>query len=312
MNSPRADDAVQLDRGTLGLAPDGRVDADAVARTLDLAAVFGRELVRGVARSLLLAAALLPAAGLLLYIAVRSRVEQFAVAPDEVAAFALETMRLASRGGAVWAAFAAAVVGAGQVPRDLRAGALLLYFTRPVERTDYLLGRTVATSGWLAAGLIVPVCLVWVGLIWGVGLRPEGIGSANPWLLWPGLLAVGLANALLQACLLALTALGIGAWLRHPTGALLTIVGAVGGSAIAAHVFLALWGRESLVGALDLHASLSAPFTLLSRPFEPVVPPPVATLEAALGLGLWFGVAALGWFAFARTLRDAPLGRGRS
>ncbi len=312
MTTQRPDDAVHLDRGTLGLAPDGRVDAGGLARTLDLAAVFARELVRGVPRGLLMASALLPAAGLVLYIALRSRVQQFTVAPEEVAAFALETMRMASRAGAVWAAFAAAAVGSGQVPRDLRAGALLLYFTRPVERTDYLLGRTVATASWLGVGLVVPVVVVWAALLWGVGMRPEGIGSANPWLLWPGLLAVGVVNALAQACLLALTALGIGAWLRHPTGALLTIVGAVGGSAIAARVFLSLWGRDSLVGALDLHASLSALFTIASRPFEPEIPPPVATLEAALGLGLWLGVAALGWFAFARTLRDAPLGRGRS
>lgn len=308
----RQDDAVHVDRGTLGVAPREGLAAGPLERAGRLAAVFGRELVRGVGRGLLIATALLPAIGVSLYVVLRTSVESFAVAPDEVGPFVLETLRLASKLQVAWAVFAAAAVGAAQVPRDLQAGALLLYFTRPVERIDYVLGRALATAAWLAVGLVVPFVLVWLGLVRAFAFSPGVELATQPWLFWPMTLLVGVAVSLLQAAAIALFALGVGAWFRNATGALLSIVGLVGGSVIAARVLVLLWGRDSLVGALDLHAGLLAPMQLLMRPLDPVAPPAVATLEAAIGLGLWLAFATLGWFGLSTTLEKAPLGRGRA
>ncbi len=46
--------------------------------------------------------------------------------------------------------------GAGMIAEDRRLGAHLLYFSRPITRLDYLLGKFLATAYFGAAALLVP------------------------------------------------------------------------------------------------------------------------------------------------------------
>lgn len=307
----RSDDAVRVDRGELrALANATR--GDDRARLWALTAVFAGELVRTTGRKLLLLLPLLPALGICAWIALRARVETLQVPLTEQPAFALSQVRYALIAGAMWGGVAAAVVAAGQVPRDLRAGALLLYFTRPIRRFDYVLGRWLATAGWLAVGTITPAVLVAVfaasQLAWPPGGR-EGLAS---WLFWPGVAAAAATSGVLSAAALASVALGAGALLRNAASAGIGMIGLALASTVVANLFVLLWGRDSLVGALDLVQGLTASWTLLSRPLEAVAPPRMTTLEAALACGVWLALAVGGWQATVRTVAAAPLGKGRA
>ena len=307
----RSDDAVRVDRGELrALANATR--GDDRARLWALTAVFAGDLVRGTGRKLLLLLPLLPALGLCAWIALRMRVESLQVALADQPAFALSQVRYALISGAAWGGVAAAVVAAGQVPRDLRAGALLLYFTRPIRRFDYVLGRWLATTAWLALGLIAPVLLVTVFAATQLGWPPGGRVGAEGWLFWPGVAAAATTSALAIAAALASVALCAGSLLRNAASAGIAMVGLALASTVLANLFVLLWGRDSLVGALDLVQGLTAVWTLLSRPLEAQAPPRVATLEAALACAIWAGLAVGGWRATVRTVTAAPLGKGRA
>ncbi len=309
----RADDIVRLDRGDLRLQPvDGRASLGPAARAWQLAAVFGAELLRSTGRKFLFALAFLPAAALVALVLARTRIEAFAVADEEQLRYVLETYATLASWTAAWSGFAVATVGVGQIPRDLRAGALLLYFTRPVGRLDYLLGRGLATTLWLLCGLAIPVALVTAAMVVGFGAQPAELAGISPWLFWPGLLLAGLAKSLVQAIWLAAVALGVGASLRGPTAAGLAVVGGLLGTRALAGILSSVWGRESMIGAVDLVAGLDAPSVFLLRPFGGVPPPHIAVLEAAIGLGLWTALAVVGWRVAMHVVYSAPLGRGRS
>lgn len=50
--------------------------------------------------------------------------------------------------------------GAGMIAEDRRLGAHLLYFSRPITRIDYLLGKFLGTAWFGAAALIVPAIAI--------------------------------------------------------------------------------------------------------------------------------------------------------
>lgn len=307
----RTDDAVRVDRGELRAVANA-VRGDDGARLWALTAVFAGDLVRTTGRKLLLLLPLLPAFGICAWIALRARVESLQVPLADQPAFALSQVRYALIACAVWGGMAAAMVAAGQVPRDLRAGALLLYFTRPIRRVDYVLGRWLATLGWLAVGTLVPVLLVVVVAASQLGWPPGGRVGLQGWLFWPGVAAAASVSALAIAAALASVALGAGSLLRNAASAGIGMVGLALASTVLANLFVLLWGRDSLVGALDLVQGITAVWTLLSRPLEAEPPPRVATLEAALACGVWLALAVGGWRATVRTVAAAPLGKGRA
>jgi len=55
-----------------------------------------------------------------------------------------------------WAVLLAALVGAPVIAEDRRAGALPLYFSRPIRHWDYVLGKAAATAFFLALLLVLP------------------------------------------------------------------------------------------------------------------------------------------------------------
>jgi hypothetical protein len=59
----------------------------------------------------------------------------------------------------------AAIVGSGLISKDLRTNANLIYFSRPIGKIDYLVGKFCAALTYMALGTLVPVLFLWVSAI---------------------------------------------------------------------------------------------------------------------------------------------------
>jgi ABC-type transport system involved in multi-copper enzyme maturation permease subunit len=82
--------------------------------------------------------------------------------------------------------FLVLVVGPNLVSRDLRFNALPLYFSRPLRRIDYFLGKLGVIGFFLAATVIVPAVAAYVlGLAFSLDL---GVVRDTHRLLWGGIL----------------------------------------------------------------------------------------------------------------------------
>src|SRR5262249_4421175 len=62
------------------------------------------------------------------------------------------------------------LVGPGLISQDLRFNALPLYFSRPLRRVDYFLGKLGIIVGCLSAVMIVPAV---VGYLLGLAFSPD-------------------------------------------------------------------------------------------------------------------------------------------
>lgn len=101
-------------------------------------------------------------------------------------------------------ALALAVIGGGLVAEDRRAGALELYFARPVSTAHYAQGKLLAALLVPAATLIAPFLVLW---LMSVGIAPDGDRAALWWLVLPGLAGGLLASATLASLIVGLSAL---------------------------------------------------------------------------------------------------------
>lgn len=102
-------------------------------------------------------------------------------------------------------AFLLAMVGAGLVADDRRTGAMELYFSRPLRRRDYLVGKILAAGLVPLGTLVVPFVLLW---LFSVGMAPPQAVEPLLGLLLPGLLGALVAATVLTATILGLSALG--------------------------------------------------------------------------------------------------------
>jgi ABC-2 type transport system permease protein len=69
--------------------------------------------------------------------------------------------------------------GAGLISNDLRANALQIYFSKPITRQDYILGKLGILVFFLALPTLVPAVLLYVLSILfraSLGFAPEGLG----------------------------------------------------------------------------------------------------------------------------------------
>ncbi len=101
--------------------------------------------------------------------------------------------------------FLLAMAAAGFIAEDRRTGAMELYFSRPLRRRDYVLGKLLATALVPAATIVVPFLLLWVLV---VGMTPPDTAGPLLGLLLPGLLGAVVASVVLTTTILGLSAVG--------------------------------------------------------------------------------------------------------
>jgi ABC-type transport system involved in multi-copper enzyme maturation permease subunit len=101
--------------------------------------------------------------------------------------------------------FLVLVVGPNLVSRDLRFNALPLYFSRPLRRIDYFLGKLGVIGFFLAATVVVPAVVAYLlGVAFSLDL---GIVRDTHRLLWSGLLYGLVITAASGTLMLALSSL---------------------------------------------------------------------------------------------------------
>lgn len=98
-----------------------------------------------------------------------------------------------------------AVVAGGLVAEDRRTGALELYFSRPLSRRDYAIGKLLAAGLVPVATLVVPFLVLWLA---AVGVAPTQLGGELVGLVVPGLAAALLVTALLTGTIVGASAAG--------------------------------------------------------------------------------------------------------
>jgi ABC-2 type transport system permease protein len=107
------------------------------------------------------------------------------------------------------------VLGAGCIAADNRANALLVYFSKPIGRLEYLVGKWLSLFVSLFSIYAIPAALLYV--FSAVSFRDDGFLKDEPW-LGPRLLLAVLVPAVIHSSLI----LGFSAWSKSPR-----IVGAV-------------------------------------------------------------------------------------
>jgi ABC-2 type transport system permease protein len=103
----------------------------------------------------------------------------------------------------------ALVVGAGSISADLQANALLVYFSKPIGKVDYLVGKWMGIFLTIFGVAFIPSALLYLFCV--VSYREEGFLTSEPW-LGPRLLLATLVPAILHASLIV----GISAWSKSP------------------------------------------------------------------------------------------------
>lgn len=116
-----------------------------------------------------------------------------------------ETFAVFVRTQFFFTAIAMAVIAAGFIAEDRRAGAFELYFARPLTRRDYIVGKLLGAGLIPTATLIAPFVLMWVI---AVGIAPPVLRGELSWLLIPGLTGVIAASLVLTTTIVGLSALG--------------------------------------------------------------------------------------------------------
>lgn len=198
------------------------------------------------------------------------------------------------------------------VAGDVQSGALLLYFSRPLRRRDYLLARVLAATGVtfleLASGALLLVAVQMATL--GATFPGDSLlGSLGFWFL----LALGeIAVSLFAAVVISVTALGCSAIARSVNGAPLLFAGLLLGSIPLALVVGNVAGNAPLWQSLNLAQGLNAVHALLMAVLSPQPLADGVVTKALAGLAIWSALAAGGWQLLARLLRNPPLGKGRA
>ena len=138
-----------------------------------------------------------------------------------------------------FAIFLAALTGPGLIAPDLANNALTLYFSRPLTRLDYVLGRLAALTGLLSLVTWVPgLTLFFLQAVmaegnWGIANWRLGFGIFTGFLLW--------------IFLVALAALASSAWVKLQVIAGGLVLGFFfilsGGAGMINGIFRGTWGH---------------------------------------------------------------------
>lgn len=290
------------------------------ARLQALIGVFMGEMFQSARAKLTVGLFLLPPLVSATIAVVRSQFEAIAVPAGQEVASDLELLSWVFAFNCAFLLQRVASHVAPQIARDAHQGALLLYFSRPVLPSHYLLARLAAVFFAHTALMALPAVLLIAVLASQHGLQPGGCpwhssGTAGPWLgalWWLALAAAAVAASALMALATALAALAAGVLVRNPSAAPLAFGGTVLGSIAGSWVLQAAWGRDTVARALDLHKALRGLWTLPTWPLEPGSPPQVELHTAAGGMLVWLVLSGIAWWALQRFLANPPLGKGRA
>lgn len=150
-----------------------------------------------------------------------------------------------------WLFLLALLVGAGSIAADNRANALLVYLSKPLTKTDYLVGKWAGLFATLALVTVGPALLLYVYCLFT--FQSEGFLREEP-LLIVRLLGAALVPPIVHASLL----LGFSAWNRSPAVAGACYAGVYFVSFVAA---MTAWGvlhrGDFAKGVLVRHLSVA-------------------------------------------------------
>jgi ABC-type transport system involved in multi-copper enzyme maturation permease subunit len=110
-----------------------------------------------------------------------------------------------------------AVVASGLLASDRRTGALQIYFSRPVTRMEYLLGKVVACASFVALTTVVPCLVLWAETVafgstssytWRTWVAPFAIvGASALYALWTVALVLAFSSLMRRPALVAIVAI---------------------------------------------------------------------------------------------------------
>ncbi len=123
------------------------------------------------------------------------------------------------------------VVGTGTVARDKNAGALTFYFSKPISRTGYAVGKIASPFVFAMTVTFVPLFLVWV---LGMAFTPEVLIPEGVYgLLWRLLAASVVVSLAASVVAVALSAVVRSANVAAASWVALALLSAAGGSMLA-------------------------------------------------------------------------------
>ncbi|HSV74085.1 MAG TPA: ABC transporter permease subunit [Chthonomonadales bacterium] len=150
-----------------------------------------------------------------------------------------------------WLFVVALLVGAGSIAADNRANALLVYLSKPLTKSDYLIGKWVGLFATLSMVTLGPALLLYVYCLFT--FHSEGFLREEP-LLILRVIGAALVPPLVHSSLM----LGFSAWSRSPAVAGACYAGAYFVSFAAAMTAWAVLHRGDLSqGVLVRHLSVS-------------------------------------------------------
>lgn len=273
-----------------GTARPGRGVVLAIAGTL-VRRLFRLRLVKFLATSIVLFACII--ASIFLYVQHMQMPERArAIIQSQFGSNILAFVNLRFFGWmAMWATLMAAITGAPLIAEDRRARALPLYFSRPLGKLDYVLGKFLTVAFFLSVLLLVPPLATF--LIELALSKQEGVLLAQV----PTLLRSWLTGLSLLLPLAAIS-LGVSALSERPNYAALGTIGIAILSWVLATVFAGEIFRDSAWHALS-------PFSCTNRiaAYYLSDSPPAGFPGSVQGLPIgtaWLGVA--GWTAFGLSL----------
>ncbi len=186
-----------------------------------------------------LLACLVPSLVLLVGIYLRYQVtalEQVGSAVDSVLDLDAWLVVAATKTSLVVSFLVVLVVGPGLVAPDLANNAMPLYLSRPVAKTDYVVGKLLVLTGlasavsWVPGWILIGVNGYYAGDSWFGALRPAG--------------ALAAASLVWTLCL-GMVALAISAWVKWRPAATLGLLGVYVVSAAAGGVLQTVFGGWS-------------------------------------------------------------------
>ena len=169
------------------------------------------------------------------------------------------------------------VVGAGCIAADNRSNAMLVYFSKPIGKLDYLVGKWASIFVTLFVIYLFPAALLYLFAV--VSFRDEGFLTSEPW-IGPRLLLSVFVGPLIHSSLIV----GLSAWSKSPriVGAIyasIYILGGIVAGVIAGIIFKDnpeiknLVQHCSLLGLINgitqniMHVAVPSPLYFL-RPFR--------------------------------------------